>query len=63
MLHLAKSEVPLLLLGLLPGLALGYLAGWRRAAARLRELHLLAHRKQEIIDALKWESVQPAPGS
>ena len=55
---LAKPDVLLLLLGLVPGLALGYLLGWRRAAARVKELHLQAHRKQEMIDALKWERAQ-----
>ena len=58
---LAKPDVLLLLLGLAPGLVLGYLLGWRRAAARVRELQALAHRKQEIIDALRWESAQASP--
>ena len=35
---LAKPDVLLLLLGLVPGLAAGYLLGWRRAAARMKEL-------------------------
>lgn len=39
----------------------GYLLGWRRAAARVRELQLLAHRKQEVIDALRWKSAQASP--
>ena len=58
---LAKPDVLLLLLGLAPGLAAGYLLGWRRAAGHVKELHLLAHRKQEIIDALRWESAQASP--
>ena len=55
---LAKPDVLLLLLGLVPGLTLGYLLGWRRAATRVKELHLQAHRKQEMIDELKWERAQ-----
>ena len=41
---LAKPDV-LLLLGLVPSLAAGYLLGWRRAAGRVKELYLLVHRK------------------
>lgn len=58
MISLAKIDIVLLVLGLIIGLVLGYLLGLRRAAARLKELQLIAHRKQEIIDALRWERVQ-----
>ena len=58
---LAKPDVLLLLLGLAPGLVLGYLLGWRRAVARVKELQALVHRKQEIINALRWESAQASP--
>lgn len=61
MTFLAKPDALLPVLGLAPGLAAGYLLGWRRAAARVRELQLLAHRKQEVIDALRWESAQASP--
>ena len=58
---LTKPDVLLLLLGLAPGLVLGYLLGWRRAVARVKELQALVHRKQEIINALRWESAQASP--
>lgn len=61
MTFLAKPDALLLVLSLAPSLAAGYLLGWRRAGARVRELQLLVHRKQEVIDALRWESAQVSP--
>ena len=56
---LTKLDVVLLLAGPLLGLLLGYLLGRWQAAARMNELRLAALRKQETIDALRWEMTQP----
>ena len=59
---LTKLDVVLLLAGPMLGLLLGYWFGRWQAAARMNELCLAALRKQETIDALRWEMTQPVTG-
>ena len=56
---LTQTDIVVLLVGPVVGLALGYLLGRWQAAARLNELRLAALRKQETIDALRWDMTQP----
>ena len=59
MMTLTKIDTVVLLLGPILGLLLGYWFGRWQAAARMNELRLAALRKQETIDALRWEMTQP----
>ncbi len=59
---LTKIDTVVLLLGPILGLLLGYWFGRWQAAARMNELRLAALRKQETIDALRWEMTQPVTG-
>lgn len=59
MMTLIKIDTVVLLLGPILGLLLGYWFGRWQAAARMNELRLAALRKQETIDALRWEMTQP----
>ena len=62
MMTLTKIDTVVLLLGPILGLLLGYWFGRWQAAARMNELRLAALRKQETIDALRWEMTQPVTG-